>query len=135
DALCSCSFNFCDFSVELKFYVWFLVSPLFLNNINISKFLKESNVFKVPALRKKPVPEEKVPVAVPKKEVAPPVKVPEVHKRAVQEEKVTVAVPKKKEPPPAKANIFKVPEVPERVVPEEKVPTVIPRKEEAPPYE
>lgn len=53
-------------------YSWgFLLFVLFVNNL---KLLKINNIFKVPAVPKKAVPEEKVPVPVPKKVVAPPAK-------------------------------------------------------------
>lgn len=48
---------------------------VFLHSIsfcNLSKILH--NIFKVPAIPKKPVPEEKKPVPVPKKKEAPPAK-------------------------------------------------------------
>lgn len=41
----------------------------------LDKYLKWTNIFKVPTVIKKPVPEEKVPIAVPKKTEPAPVPV------------------------------------------------------------
>lgn len=61
---------------EYTFRCWSMISAVAFHILhlfcNISKIL--NNIFKVPEVPKKPVPEEKKPVPVPKKKEAPPAK-------------------------------------------------------------
>lgn len=51
-----------------------MLPGLYLSHVRDLSHLKINNIFQVPAVPKKAVPEEKVPVPVPKKAVAPPAK-------------------------------------------------------------